>query len=113
VQGPYVRYKWSHIPITFSQEDIQLKDYPYNDVMVISCFIKCFLVHIVLIDTDSSADIIFGKAFRQIQETGDKIQDAVHPLCGFGGNQIAVLGKISMLVTFGYIHNTKNLGICI
>jgi hypothetical protein len=43
VQGPFIKSKWSHIPITFSQEDLQLKDYPHNDVMVISCVIKGFL----------------------------------------------------------------------
>ena len=40
VQGPFIKSKWSHIPITFSQEDLQLKDYPHNDAMVISCVIK-------------------------------------------------------------------------
>jgi hypothetical protein len=25
VQGPFIKSKWSHIPITFSQEDLQLK----------------------------------------------------------------------------------------
>jgi hypothetical protein len=63
VQGPFIRSKWSHIPITFSQEDLQLKDYPHNDAMVISCVIKGFLVHNVLVDTCSAADIIFAKAF--------------------------------------------------
>jgi hypothetical protein len=28
VQGPFIKSKWSHIPITFSQDDLQLKDYP-------------------------------------------------------------------------------------
>jgi hypothetical protein len=76
VQGPFIKSKWSHIPITFSQEDIQLKDYPHNDAMVISCVIKGFLVHNVLVDTSSAADIIFAKAFRQMQEPEDKIHDA-------------------------------------
>jgi hypothetical protein len=85
VQGPFIKSKWSHIPITFSQEDLQLKDYPHNDAKVISCVIKEFLVHNVLVDTGSAADIIFAKAFRQMQEPDDKIHDATHPLCGFGG----------------------------
>jgi hypothetical protein len=42
VQGPFIKSKWSRIPITFSQEDLQLKDYPHNDAMVISCVIKGF-----------------------------------------------------------------------
>jgi hypothetical protein len=68
VQGPYIKSKWSHIPITLSQEDFQLKDYPHNNAMVISCVIKGFLVHNVLVDIGSAADIIFAKAFREMKE---------------------------------------------
>jgi hypothetical protein len=107
VQGPFIKSKWSHIPITFSQEGLQLKDYPHNDPMVISCVIKGFLVHNVLVDTGSATDITFAKAFRKMQEPEDKIHDATHPLCGFGGRQIVALGKMTMLVTFGYVHNTR------
>jgi hypothetical protein len=107
VQGPFVRSKWSHIPITFSQEDLQVKDYPHNDAMVISCVIMGFLVHNVLVDIGSAADIIFAKAFKHMQELEDKIHDSTHPLCGFGGRQIVALGKITMPVSFGFVHNTR------
>jgi hypothetical protein len=107
VQGPFIKSKWSHIPITFSQQDLPLKDYPDNDAMAISCVIKGFLVHNVLVDMGSAADIIFVKAFRQMQEPNDKIHDATHPLCGFGGRQIVALGKITMSITLGYVHNTR------
>jgi hypothetical protein len=42
-----------------------------------------------------------------MQEPEDKIHDATHPLCGFGGRQIVALGKITMPVTFGFVHNTR------
>jgi hypothetical protein len=107
VQGSFIKSKWSHIPITFSQEDLQLKDYPHNDAMVISCVIEGFLVHNVLVDTGSAAAIIFAKDFRQMQEPDDKIHDATHPLCGFGERQIVALGKITVSITFGYVNNSR------
>jgi hypothetical protein len=73
----------------------------------LSGVIKGFLVHNVLVATGSASDIIFAKAFKQMQEPEDKIHDATHPLCGFGGRQIVALGKITMSVTFGYVHNTR------
>jgi hypothetical protein len=36
VQGPFIKSKWSHIPIIFSQDDLQLKDYPHNDAYLVS-----------------------------------------------------------------------------
>jgi hypothetical protein len=42
-----------------------------------------------------------------MQEPDDKIHDATHRLCGFGGKQIIALGKITVSVTFSYVHNTR------
>jgi hypothetical protein len=75
--------------------------------MVISCAIKGFVVHNVLVDIGSAAYIIFVKAFKQIQEPEDKLQDSAFPLCGFGGQQVMALGMLIMLVTFGYVNNTR------
>jgi hypothetical protein len=75
--------------------------------MVISCVIKGFLVHNVLVDIGSVAAIIFAKAFRQMQGQDDKIHDTTHPLCGFRGRQIVALGKLTMPITFSYVHNTR------
>jgi hypothetical protein len=59
------------------------------------------------VDIGSAAGIIFAKDFRQMQEQEDKIHDATHPLCVFGGKQIATHGKITMSIIFGYVHNTR------
>jgi hypothetical protein len=59
------------------------------------------------VDTNGALDIIFVNTFRQMQEPEDILQEAIHPMCGFRGKQIAAKGKIVMVVTFGYVHNTK------
>jgi hypothetical protein len=41
-----------------------------------------------------------------MQEPDDRLQEAMNPLCGFGGKQIVALGKTCMLVTFDYVNNT-------
>jgi hypothetical protein len=75
--------------------------------MVISYVIKGFVVQNVLVDTGSAAYIIFVKAFRQMQESEDKLQDSTFPLCGFRGQQVIALGKLIMPVTFGYVNNIR------
>jgi hypothetical protein len=50
----------------------------------------------VLVETSSATEIIFTKAFKQMQEPEDRLQEAIHPLCGFRGKRITALGKIAM-----------------
>jgi hypothetical protein len=107
VQGPYIKTKLSQIPFTFSQDDLCLKDFPHKDAMVTSRVIKGFAVHNVLVDTGSVVDIIFVKAFRQMQEPEDKLRDSALPLCGFRGQQVMALRKLIMPVTFDYVNNTR------
>jgi hypothetical protein len=45
------------------------------------------VVHNILVDTSSAADIISAKVFKQMQEPEYKIQDSTFPLYGFGGNK--------------------------
>ena len=35
MEDPYKKTRWSHLPIIFSEEDLELKDYPHMDAMVI------------------------------------------------------------------------------
>ena len=49
MKGPYKKTRWSHLPITFStettsEEDLQLKDYPHMDAMVIEAKIDGWVV---------------------------------------------------------------------
>jgi hypothetical protein len=57
-----------------------------------------------LVDKGSAANIIYTKAFKQMQEPEDKIQESDYPLCGFRG-KILALRKLP--ITFDYIDNAR------
>jgi hypothetical protein len=40
VDGPVVKTQWSHIPISFSEQDANIISYPHTDAMVIVAMSK-------------------------------------------------------------------------
>lgn len=49
---------WSRVPLSFTEQDLQLESYPHADVMVIKANIAAWEISRVLIDISSLADII-------------------------------------------------------
>ena len=107
VHGPYFKTKWSHVPITFDQGDLRLRDFPHNDPMVINCNLGGYVVHDVLVHNGSAADILMAKAFRQMEHEHLKLEPPTNPLCGFGGSKVEALGKVMLHVSFGDRDNTR------
>ena len=85
VQGPAKYTDWSRVPITFTKEDLQLESYPHTDAMVIKTNIAAWEISRVLVDTGSSADIIFAHTFDQMKLSRSQLQPSESPLIGFGG----------------------------
>jgi len=48
MEGPYKKTRWSYLPIIFSEEDFQLKDYPHMDAMIIVANIDGWAVSTIL-----------------------------------------------------------------
>jgi len=66
-EGPHKNSQWSHIPITFDSMDLELKDYRHTDAMVIETNLAGWAVTRILVDTGSSADILFASTFDNMK----------------------------------------------
>ena len=83
VQGPAKYTDWSRVPITFTEEDLQLESYPHTDAMVIKTNIAAWEISRVLIDTGSSSDIIFANTFDQMKLSRNQLQPSESYYRGF------------------------------
>lgn len=63
IEGPIIKTNWSHTPINFSEEDLNLRYYPHTDAMVINAKIYGLIFIETIVDVGNSADIIFKSAF--------------------------------------------------
>jgi hypothetical protein len=63
IEGPITQTKWSHMPITFSAQDVNLALFPHTDAMVITVHIDRWDVTKILIDNGSQAEILFHTGF--------------------------------------------------
>jgi hypothetical protein len=96
--GKYFHLPWSHIAITFTAADIRLQHYPHNDPVVIRANIgtntKYYFgkdVGQVLVDNDSSTDILTWQCFSGMGFKREDLQKAECPLYGFGNKRIEAL----------------------
>jgi hypothetical protein len=85
VNGSVVQTKWSHMPLTFDSNDVNLHNTPHTDAMVVSCKIAVW-------------DIC--KAFDRMGINPKQLQLANNLLFEFGGKAKLPLGKIVLPLSF-------------
>jgi hypothetical protein len=66
VEGPITQTKWSHIPITFSTQDVNLALFPHTDAMVLTVHIDRWDISKILVDNGSQAEILFLSTFKKM-----------------------------------------------
>ena len=106
MEGPYKKTRRSHDNHIF-KEDLQLKDYPHMDAMLIEANIDGWAVSKILVDEGSSADIILTSTIDVMKIDRKVLGRAEHPLYGFSGKKIHSIGRIILPVSFRTISNAR------
>ena len=87
--------------ITFLESDMEGCQHPHDDPLVIRVVVANKIVHRVLVDNGSSADIIFALAFDKIDIRMEKLALVNAHLRGFSGERVLHLGSIQLVLTLG------------
>ncbi|GAV65851.1 LOW QUALITY PROTEIN: hypothetical protein CFOL_v3_09365, partial [Cephalotus follicularis] len=86
--------------ITFSAdyEGVRLS---HDDPVVVTLLVELFTMKRILIDSGSSADVLYKQAFDQLRIPVDQLKPVKTPLVGFTGETIHPLGSINLSVVAG------------
>ncbi|KAL0413140.1 UNVERIFIED_CONTAM: hypothetical protein Sradi_1515700 [Sesamum radiatum] len=87
--------------IVFGSEDLEKDVVANNDAVVISTTIENFWVKKVLVDSDSSMDIIFSKAFSQMGINNAELTRVNMPLTSFSGSIVEPVGEVVLPISLG------------
>jgi hypothetical protein len=105
IECPITQTKWSHMPITFSAQDVNLASFSHTDAMILTIHIAHWDVTRILVDNGSQAKVIFLSAFKKMGYDKKHLKEPVKPLYGFGGKRIELVGVITLPVSFGTTQN--------
>ena len=86
--------------ISFTNDKVRWLIHPHTDALVVTLNVTNGKVFHILIDTRSSADILFASVFRQMNMGGATTRKIKPPLYGFGGEIVYAEGAIQLSVTF-------------
>ena len=87
--------------IIFTDEDARRLHHPHDDAIVITLGIANYTTGRVLIDSKSSADILYDPAFQIMRINKELLCPVSMPLIGFGGIKVLSLGTISLPIVVG------------
>ena len=87
--------------ITFSDSDLEGCQHPHDDPLVVRAVVANKIVHRVLVDNGSSADIIFTSAFNKMSIGRERLEPVNTHLRGFSGEKVLPLGSIQLVLTLG------------
>ena len=81
--------------------DTQGVQFSHNDAIVVALDIANYDVRRILVDNESSADILFYSAFSRMATLGGHLRPICSPLIGFTSDAVPTEGMIALTVTAG------------
>ncbi|XP_074588641.1 uncharacterized protein LOC141844506 [Curcuma longa] len=85
----------------FGPQDLEGVEVPHDDALVVHATIANYDIARVFVDTGSSVNIIFKKAFVQMQIDEADLAPMATSLFGFTGNEVRPLGQITLAISLG------------
>ena len=89
------------LAIIFTNEDARRLHHSHDDAIVITLGITNYTTGRVLIDSKSSADILYDPTFQIMRINKELLRPVSVPLIGFGGIKVLSLGTISLPIVVG------------
>ena len=86
--------------ISFTDDEARCLIHPHTDALVVTLSVANRKVFHILINTESSIDILFVSAFHQMNMGGAAVRPIKTPLYGFNGERVYAEGAIQLPVTF-------------
>ena len=96
---PPFKQKRTDQDMTFNEADARGVRQPHNDPLVIMLTIERFNTKRILVDNDSSADIIYLPAFQQLKLDPKRLRPFDSPLVSFSGDRVYPKGMVTLTVT--------------
>lgn len=87
--------------ISFSNRDLIGIRNPHNDTLVVSMIIAKYDIKRILVNSESSANVIFYDAFVRMGLPLSQLRQVSTLLVNFSGDSVRVEGEITLLVTVG------------
>ncbi|XP_058078669.1 uncharacterized protein LOC131226999 [Magnolia sinica] len=87
--------------LTFTEEDAHGIHHPHDDALVVTMTIANRKVYRILVDTESSADVMYSEAFERMRIPRSHLRPVKTPLHGFARERVISEGAISFPVTAG------------
>ena len=98
---PSLKQKQTNQDMSFNEEDARGVKQPHNDPLVIMLTIEGFNTKRILVDNDSSMDIIYLPAFQRLKLNPGRLHQFDSPLVSFSGDRVYPKGIVTLTVTIG------------